>query len=77
MLNAFLSKECVDSLRSIFPLNSKQTERLDNLWLLSAPAFELVEAGEVWFKVRSWDKTDGPTHKQSVSQCKCIRLGKH
>ncbi|KAI2689662.1 hypothetical protein DTO013E5_1233 [Penicillium roqueforti] len=45
MLYAFLSNDSMQSLRSILPLNSSM-ERLDNLWLLSVSAFELVEAGE-------------------------------
>lgn len=62
MLYAFLSNDSMQSLRSILPLNSSM-ERLDNLWLLSVSAFELVEAGEVWLKIRSWDPQNSPYRK--------------
>ncbi|KAJ6147592.1 hypothetical protein N7497_009574 [Penicillium chrysogenum] len=46
MLHAFLSTDTMESLRLILTLHSESMERLDNLWLSSVSAFELVEAGE-------------------------------
>jgi hypothetical protein len=41
----------LDDLRSRFTsTQSKQSERLDNLWLLSTEAFDAVEKGEIFLK---------------------------
>ncbi|OQD60726.1 hypothetical protein PENPOL_c021G04577 [Penicillium polonicum] len=45
MLYAFLSKGSVESLRTMLSLNPQPIERLDDLWLSSVSAFELVETG--------------------------------
>ena len=65
MLCAFLSKDCIESVQSVLSLDSRAMEKPDNLWLSSVAAFELVEAGEMWFKFRRWGHHDLP-HRESV-----------
>lgn len=57
-------------------LNPQPIERLDDLWLSSVSAFELVETGEVSLKIRSWDQQNSP-HRQSVSHHQTIRTSAH
>lgn len=55
MLAAFISPQTLDCLRSMFTVpHDKVAERLDNLWLLSAQAFDAVKKGEAFFTVQSW-----------------------
>lgn len=75
ILNAFLSHDSVDTLRSTLSSNSQPLERLGNLWLLSAPAFELVKTGEMWFHFRDWDRHSAG--KQSVRHRQRIYAGGH
>lgn len=56
MLHAFLSNASIESIQSILSLSQQPVEKLDNVWLVSASAFELVQTGEVSLKFRSWDQ---------------------
>ncbi|KAJ5413184.1 hypothetical protein N7465_005489 [Penicillium sp. CMV-2018d] len=76
MLYAFLSKGSVESLRTMLSLNPQPIERLDDLWLSSVSAFELVQTGEVSLKIRSWDQQNSP-HRQSVGHHQTIRTSAH
>lgn len=71
MLYAFLSKASMESFRVILSSISQPIQRLDNLWLSSVSAFELVEAGEISLKVRSWDQHNSP-YRQSVGHHETI-----
>jgi hypothetical protein len=66
----------MESLRLILTLHSEPMERLDNLWLSSVSAFELVEAGEVRFQPMSWDQQNSP-RRQSVGHHRTIYTSAH
>ena len=64
MLSAFLSKSALESYRSIF--SDQQSDRLDNIILLSHQAFETVAKGEVYLKAQSWSNHLDTTREQTV-----------
>lgn len=68
MLEAFLSRKSLENWRSFFSNPHHQaSERLDNLWLLSTPAFDAIRKGQVHFKVKTWVNNPDRTRKQTVS----------
>lgn len=67
MLGAFLSKELLEAVRSIFSgPGHKQLEGIDNIWLLSTQAFDAMQNGEVFFTVQSWANNPDTTRSQTV-----------
>lgn len=67
MLYDLLSKRGMESLRTVLSLIPQPIQIIDNLCLLSVSVFELVDAGEVSLKVRSWDYYKGRHETISTS----------
>ncbi|KAG5301481.1 hypothetical protein I7I48_01502 [Histoplasma ohiense] len=66
MLEAFLSRKSLENWRSFFSNpHHQESERLDNLWLLSTPAFDAIRKGQVHFKVKTWVNNPDRTRKQT------------
>lgn len=76
MLNAFLSRNQLRKLRSIFSNPHCQlSERLDTIWSLSTPAFDAVKKGEVFVGVQTWGNNRDTTRIQTVSYISLHFLG--
>ena len=68
MLGAFLSRELLEVVRSTFSgPRHKQSERFDNIWLLSTQAFGAMQKGEVFCTAQSWENHPDTTRLQTVS----------
>lgn len=67
MLGSFLPEDLLDVLRLAFSRSHpKDSERLDNIWLLSTRAFDVVQSGGLFFEAKRWKKGHDPNREQSV-----------
>ncbi|KAM5429544.1 hypothetical protein McanMca71_006831 [Microsporum canis] len=62
MLSCFLPTEQLDALRFG---DSRKLDKLDNVWLLAAPAWNAFRKGEAYLYIQSWDKKSDPSLKQA------------
>ncbi|PGG99930.1 hypothetical protein AJ79_08367 [Helicocarpus griseus UAMH5409] len=66
MLEVYLSTKSLENYRSTCPsMGSQEFERLDNIWLLSAQAFDAVKGGGVYFKGQNYSTHPDKTRRQT------------